>query len=197
MVAAATAKKTENSVTVFRRQVIQTGSYEPAEASCAVTLTIADGSSEEEVADLIARWGSVLELSNYEALGVGYEIAEDGSVEMLAKSIPGVSASGPPAVAAAPVAAPAPAGGGGGSLEDVWRNLMDNQSDWWDPNWSKKMDPNSNFNKKGPDYKRRSDGKGLWLTKQDGTVLVPGWFVCPFTSKTASDLASIGAQIRI
>jgi len=193
---AATAKKAENSITVFRRQVIQTGSYEPAEASCSVTISVDDGTSEEEVADLITRWGSVLELSNYEALGVGYEIAEDGTVAMLEKSIPGASASGPPAVAPAPAAPPAPAGGGGGSLEDVWRNLMDHQSDWWDPNWSKKMDPTSNFNKKGPDYKRRSDGKGLWLTKQDGSCLVPGWFVCPFTGKTAADLASIGAQIR-
>ena len=196
MAAATTAKKAENSITVFRRQVIQTGSYEPAEASCSVTITVDTDTSEEEVADLITRWGSVLELSNYEALGVGYEIAEDGTVAMLEKSIPGASASGPPAVAPAPAASPAPAGGGGGSLEDVWRNLMDHQSDWWDPNWSKKMDPNSNFNKKGPDYKRRSDGKGLWLTKQDGSVLVPGWFVCPFTGKTAADLASIGAQIR-
>jgi len=161
-----------------------------------VTISVDDGTSEEEVADLITRWGSVLELSNYEALGVGYEIAEDGTVAMLEKSIPGASASGPPAVAPAPAAPPAPAGGGGGSLEDVWRNLMDHQSDWWDPNWSKKMDPTSNFNKKGPDYKRRSDGKGLWLTKQDGSCLVPGWFVCPFTGKTAADLASIGAQIR-
>jgi|TARA_R110000824_G_scaffold122258_2_gene279159 hypothetical protein len=193
---AATAKKAENSITVFRRQVIQTGSYEPAEASCSVTITVDADTSEEEATDLITRWGSVLELSNYEALGVGYEIAEDGTVAMLEKSIPGASASGPQAVAPAPAAPPAPAGGGGGSLEEVWRNLMDHQSDWWDPNWSKKMDPSSNFNKKGPDYKRRSDGKGLWLTKQDGSCLVPGWFVCPFTGKTAADLASIGAQIR-
>ena len=78
MVAAA-AKKTENSITVFRRQVIQTGSYEPAEASCAVTLSIDADTSEEEVADLLTRWGAVLELSNYEALGVGYEMAEAAS----------------------------------------------------------------------------------------------------------------------
>ena len=194
MAAATAAKKAENCVTVFRRQVIQTGSYEPAEASCSVTITIDADTSEEEVADLITRWGSVLELSNYEALGVGYEMAEDGPVAMLAKSLPGASAS-TPTVPASP-APTAPAGGGGGSLEDVWRNLMDHQSDWWDPNWSKKLDPNSNFNKKGPDYKRRSDGKGLWLTKQDGSLLVPGWFVCPFTGKTAADLATIGAQIR-
>ena len=114
MVAAA-AKKTENSITVFRRQVIQTGSYEPAEASCAVTLSIDADTSEEEVADLLTRWGAVLELSNYEALGVGYELAEDGTVEMLAKSIPGASASGPPPIdrptVPAPAASPAPAGG--------------------------------------------------------------------------------------
>ena len=192
--AAATAKKAENCITVFRRQVIQTGSYEPAEASCSVTLTIDADTSEEEVTDLITRWGSVLELSNYEALGVGYEMTDDGTVSMLSKSLSGASEGGTVAPAAAP--APAPAGGGGGSLEETWRHLMDHRTDWWDPNWSKKLDPAANFNKKGPDYKRRSDGKGLWLTKQDGAVLVPGWFVCPFTGKTAADLASIGAQIR-
>jgi len=192
--AAATAKKAENCITVFRRQVIQTGSYEPAEASCSVTLTIDADTSEEEVADLITRWGSVLELSNYEALGVGYEMTDDGTVSMLSKILPGASEGGTVAPAAA--LAPAPAGGGGGSLEETWRHLMDHRTDWWDPNWSKKLDPAANFNKKGPDYKRRSDGKGLWLTKQDGAVLVPGWFVCPFTGKTAADLASIGAQIR-
>ena len=194
MATATTAKKAENTFTVFRRQVIQTGSYEPAEASCSVTITVDTDTSTEEIADLITKWGTALEISNYEALCVGYEVADDGTVEMLSKSLPGASASAP--AAPAPPSPSAPTGGGGGSLEDIWRNLMDHQSDWWDPNWSKKLDPNSNFNKKGPDYKRRSDGKGLWLTKQDGSVLVPGWFVCPFTGKTAADLATIGAQIR-
>ena len=194
MATATATKKTDSTFTVFRRQVIQTGSYEPAEASCSVTLAVDADISTEEIADLLTQWGTALEISNYEALGVGYELAEDGTVAMLAKSLPGASASTP--TVPAPAATPAPAGGGGGSLEEIWRNLMDHQSDWWDPNWSKKMDPNSNFNKKGPDYKRRSDGKGLWLTKQDGSLLVPGWFVCPFTGKTAADLATIGAQIR-
>ena len=193
--ATATTKQTESTVTVFRRQVIQTGDYEPAEASCSVTIAIDGDTSQEEVADLITQWGSVLEISNYEALGVGYTLEEDGAVQMLAKSVPRATASAPVPAAPAAAAAPAPSGGGG-SLEEVWRHLMENRTDWWDPNWSKKLDPAANFNKKGPDYKRRSDGKGLWLTKQDGAVLVPGWFVCPFTGKTAADLAAIGAQIR-
>ena len=189
--ATATAKKTENTITVFRRQVIQTGSYEPAEASCSVTIAVDAEASQEEIAEQIAQWGTTLEIANYEALGVGYEMEENG-VRMLSKSIPGPTTDAP--------MAPAPAGNsstsGGASGDALWRHLMDNKTDWWDPNWVKKQDPDANFNKNGPDYKRRSDGKGLWLTKQDGSVLVPGWFVCPFTGKTAADLATIGAQIR-
>ena len=119
MATATTAKKAENTFTVFRRQVIQTGSYEPAEASCSVTITVDTDTSTEEIADLITKWGTALEISNYEALGVGYEVADDGTVEMLSKSLPGASASGTVAPAAAP--APAPSGGGGGSLEEIWR----------------------------------------------------------------------------
>jgi hypothetical protein len=81
-------------------------------------------------------------------------------------------------------------------MADFWTDLMTNQSGWWPPNWEKKLDPAANFNKKGPDYKRRGDGKGIWLTKPDGTSQIPDWFVCPFTGKTAPELASIGAQIR-
>ena len=80
-------------------------------------------------------------------------------------------------------------------MSDFWTDLMNNQSGWWPPNWEKKLDGTFN-NPKGPDYKRRGDGKGIWLTKPDGSSQVPDWFVCPFTGKTADELASIGAQIR-
>ena len=73
---------------------------------------------------------------------------------------------------------------------------MSNKDNWWDPNWQKKLDPNANFNKAGPDYKRKSDGKGLWLSKKDGTSLVPNWFNCPFTQKTSSELTEISNTIR-
>ena len=188
--ATATAKKTDNTFTVFRRQVIQTGSYEPSEASCSVTITLTGDESQEEVADLIAQWGTTLEIANYESLGIGYEM-EEGGVRMLSKSLPGPTADAP--------VAPAPAGNpttGAAGQDALWRNLMDNKTDWWDPNWVKKQDPNANFNRNGPDYKRRSDGKGLWLTKKDGTDLIPGWFVCPFTGKASAELAGIGASLR-
>ena len=118
--------KAENTFTVFRRQVVQTGKFEPAEASCSVTVTLAGDEDQEAVANLIAEWGTTLEIAN----------------------------------------------------------------------WEKKLDPNANFNKNGPDYKRRADGKGIWLTKKDGSSLVPEWFVCPFTGKSANELADIGTSIR-
>lgn len=189
------AEATSNTVTVFRRQVIQSGSYEPAEASCSVTLTIGEDVGQEDVAALIGTWGETLDIANYEALGIGYEVTEQG-VRMLQKSVP--AAGAPSAVAAPPSGTPtyAPKGKGGGSLDDIWRDLMNNKKDWWDPNWEKKLDPDANFNKAGPDYKRRSDGKGIWLTKKDGSSLVPDWFVCPFTEKDSAALSAVGAEIR-
>lgn len=184
-----------NTVTVFRRQVIQTGDYEPAEASCSVTLMIDEGMDQNSVASMIAEWGTTLDIANYEALGVGYEVDEQG-VRMLQKS---VSRNSAPAAVAAPAqgnTSYAPKGTGGGSLDDIWRDLMNNQTGWWPPNWQKKLDPEANFNKNGPDYKRKSDQKGIWLTKKDGTSLVPDWFVCPFTGKSANDLKQVGAEIR-
>ncbi len=86
---AATTKKTENTFTVFRRQVIQTGSYEPAEASCSVTVAVDAESTQEQIAEQIAEWGATLEMSNYEALGIGYEITEQG-VRRLEKVFPGL-----------------------------------------------------------------------------------------------------------
>ena len=57
---AATTKKAENTFTVFRRQVIQTGSYEPAEASCSVTIAVDAEMSQEQIAEQIAEWGATL-----------------------------------------------------------------------------------------------------------------------------------------
>jgi|TARA_R110000824_G_scaffold175454_2_gene353891 hypothetical protein len=193
--AVATTKKTENTFTVFRRQVTQTGAYEPAEASCSVTITVDGDMAQDAIAEQIAEWGNTLEMANYEALGIGYEITEQG-IRRLDKSVPGNTAS--TSVAAA-VPGPAPRSApivGGSPMGDFWTDLMNNQSGWWPPNWEKKLDPEANFNKKGPDYKRRGDGKGIWLTKPDGSSQVPDWFVCPFTGKTAAELASIGSQIR-
>ena len=72
---AATTKKTENSFTVFRRQVIQTGSYEPSEASCSVTITVDPTLTKEELGVEIAEWGATCDIANYEALGLAYEVA--------------------------------------------------------------------------------------------------------------------------
>ena len=190
--ATAPTKKTENTFTVFRRQVIQTGDYEPAEASCSVTIAVDSETSQEDIAEQIAEWGNTLEMANYESLGIGYELTEQG-VRRLQKSVSGTAKSAP--VAAAPTGNSS-SGSSGGTLDSLWRDLMDNRTDWWDPNWQKKLDPAANFNMNGPDYKRKSDGKGLWLSKKDGSVLIPNWFVCPFTGKDSNELTTISATIR-
>ena len=53
-----------NSITVFRRQVIQTGDYEPAEASCSVTIPMDADASMEDVGKEIAKWGTTLDIAN-------------------------------------------------------------------------------------------------------------------------------------
>jgi len=187
--------KAENTFTVFRRQVVQTGKFEPAEASCSVTVALAGDEDQEAVANLIAEWGTTLEIANYEALGIGYEMTESG-VRRLEKSISQPDANDSVAPSTSGNQAPAAPAIGGNGLDSIWRDLMNNKTQWWDPNWEKKLDPNANFNKNGPDYKRRADGKGIWLTKKDGSSLVPDWFVCPFTGKSANELAEIGTSIR-
>ena len=187
--------ETNNTFTVFRRQVVQTGKFAPAEASCSVTIALTGDESQEAVANLVAEWGTTLEIAIYEALGVGYEMTESG-VRRLEKSLPEHTATAPVAQPAEGNKAPAAPAIGGNGLDSIWRDLMNNKTQWWDPNWEKKLDPNANFNKNGPDYKRRADGKGIWLTKKDGSSLVPDWFVCPFTGKSANELAEIGTSIR-
>lgn len=185
--------ETNNTFTVFRRQVIQTGKFEPAEASCSVTIALPEGSSTEDTAKMIAEWGTTLEIANYEALGVGYELDEQG-VRMLQKSIPGNDSPDP--VAAPAPGNTAPASFGAGTLSELWRDLMTNQSNWWTPNWQDKLNPEKEVNPNGPDYKRKADGKGIWLSKKDGTPLIPDWFVCPFTSKDVKELQTVAKQVR-
>ncbi len=191
-----TEENTTNSFTVFRRQVIQTGDYEPAEASCSVSITIDADASQEEVAEEIAKWGTTLEIANYEALGVGYELTEQG-VRLLEKS---VRSSTPDATVAKQATGNKSYSNAnsskGGSLQDVWRDLMDNQTMWWPPNWQDKLNPDKDVNANGPDYKRKADGKGVWLSKKDGTPLIPDWFVCPFTGKDAAALKEIAREVR-
>ena len=185
----------ELTITVFRRQVLQTGAYEPSEASCSITLPITEDITPKDAEKMIEEWGTTLDIANYEALGIGYEVTEQG-LRRLSKSVSGHATSAPMAEPSTGYTPPPTPIIGGSSLDQIWRHLMDNRSDWWDPNWVKKQDPEAKFNKAGPDYKRRADGKGLWLTKKDGTSLVPNWFVCPFTGKTSTELSSIGTEIR-
>jgi len=189
--------ETNNTVTVFRRQVIQTGKFEPAEASCSVTIALPEGSSMEDTAKMIAEWGTTLEIANYEALGVGYELNEQG-VRMLQKSIPRSDTADPVETSTAgnTTTSYAPKGTGGGGLADLWRDLMNNQSAWYSPNWQDKLNPEKQVNPNGPDYKRKADGKGIWLSKKDGTPLIPDWFVCPFTGKVAKELNDVAGQVR-
>ena len=185
--AAATAKKTEIRVTVTRRSVMQVAPYESEEASSSVEFSMDGDASAEDVMGEQSAWSDRLATANYESLGIGYEITEV-AVRRLQKSVSGDEPR--PAVAAAPP--PRPAASGGGAQDDLWRDVMNNNSKWF-TNWPEQLDGSEN--PKRPAYRRSADGKGLWLTRKDGSANFPNFFVCPKTGKTGEALTEIGNQI--
>jgi hypothetical protein len=184
------ATSNEIRVTVSRRSVAQVAPYESEEASASIEFSMDAGSSEEDVTGSVQAWGDRLATANYEALGVGYEVTEV-AVRRLQKSVSGGNQGSPVASAPAPAAAPS----GGGDADDLWRHLMDN-SDQWYTNWPQQLDGAENAAR--PAYRRKSDGKGLWLARKDknGTPAFPHWFVDPDSGKAGDALAEVGRQIR-
>jgi len=182
------AKSNDIRVTVTRRSVMQVAPYESEEASSSVEFSMDAGASAEEVMGEQSAWSDRLATANYESLGIGYEITEV-AVRRLQKSVPGGNES--PAVAAAQ---PQPAGGQPtrGAQDDLWRDVMNNNSKWF-TNWPEQLDGNEN--PKRPAYRRSVDGKGLWLTRKDGSANFPNFFVCPKTGKAGEALTEIGNQI--
>jgi len=72
---------------------------------------------------------------------------------------------------------------------------MNNSGNWF-TNWPDQLEGKDNPTR--PAYRRRGDGKGLWLTRKDAnsSPAFPSWFVCPQTGKTGDALAEVGRQIR-
>jgi hypothetical protein len=182
------AKSNDIRVTVTRRSVMQVAPYESEEASSSVEFSMDGGASAEEVMGEQSAWSDRLATANYESLGIGYEITEV-AVRRLQKSVPGGNES--PAVAAAQ---PQPAGGQPtrGAQDDLWRDVMNNSSKWF-TNWPEQLEGSEN--PKRPAYRRSADGKGLWLTRKDGSANFPNFFVCPKTGKTGDALTEVGNQI--
>ena len=181
------AKSNDIRVTVTRRSVMQVAPYESEEASSSVEFSMDAGASAEEVMGEQSAWSDRLATANYESLGIGYEITEV-AVRRLQKSVPGDTPR--PAVAAAQ---PQPAAtSGGNAQDDLWRDVMNNSSGWF-TNWPEQLEGGEN--PKRPAYRRSADGKGLWLTRKDGSANFPNFFVCPKTGKTGEALTEIGNQI--
>ena len=177
-------------VTVSRRSVTQVAPYESEEASSSIEFSMDEESSDLEVTSQVQAWGDRLATANYEALGVGYEVTEV-AVRRLQKSVSGGNQGSPVAAAPAPAAAPS----GGGDADDLWRHLMDNADQWY-TNWPEQLSGSENAAR--PAYRRKSDGKGLWLARKDknGTPAFPHWFVDPNSGKAGDALAEVGRQIR-
>lgn len=174
-------------VTVTRRSVTQVAPFESEEATSSVEFSMDANASAEEVMGERLAWSDRLATANYEALGLGFEITEV-AVRRIQKSVSGDNSRA--AVAAAPTRS-APASGGG-AQEDLWRDVMDNGNKWF-TNWPEQLEGNENA--KRPAYRRSSDGKGLWLTRKDGSANFPNFFVCPKTGKSGDALTEIGKQI--
>jgi len=187
---ATSSKLTDIRVTVARRSVTQVAPYESEEATASIEFSMEGDSSSDDVIAEAKAWGDRLATANYEALGVGYEITEV-AVRRLQKSLPGGSPGSP----VAPAPAPAAPAAQGVTQEDLWRDLMNNSSQWF-TNWPDQLAGTENA--KRPAYRRKGDGKGLWLAQKDaaGTPCFPHWFVDPQTGKTGEALAEVGKQIR-
>tara|TARA_R110002051_G_scaffold14982_4_gene47507 strand:- start:3445 stop:4017 length:573 start_codon:yes stop_codon:yes gene_type:complete len=182
-----TVNSNEIRVTVTRRSVMQVAPYESEEASSSVEFSMDGNASAEEVMGEQSAWSDRLATGNYESLGIGYEITEV-AVRRLQKS---VSASDTSTAVAATPARPAVTSGGS-PQDDLWRDVMDN-GDKWFTNWPEQLDGNEN--PKRPAYRRSTDGKGLWLTRKDGSANFPTFFTCPKTGKAGDALTEIGKQI--
>ena len=180
----------DTRITVSRRSVAQVAPYESEEASTSVEFTMSADSSPEEILDAAQEWRNSLARANFEALGVGYEEI-DAVVRRLQKSVPGDNQS--VAMAAPPPSAPPTAAAD--STGNLWRDLMNNSGNWF-TNWPDQLEGKDNPTR--PAYRRRGDGKGLWLTRKDAnsSPAFPSWFVCPQTGKTGDALAEVGRQIR-
>jgi hypothetical protein len=183
-------KSNDIRVTVTRRSVMQVAPYESEEASSSVEFSMDAGASAEEVMGEQSAWSDRLATANYESLGIGYEITEV-AVRRLQKSVPGSNPGSP----VAPAPAPAAPASSGESDDVVWRDLMDNSSNWF-TNWPDQLAGTEPA--KRPAYRRKGDGKGLWLARKDAacTPNFPHWFVDPQTGKTGEALAEVGKQIR-
>ena len=174
-------------VTVTRRSVMQVAPYESEEASSSVEFSMDGGASAEEVMGEQSAWRDRLATANYESVGIGDEITEVAGLRAQ-KSVSGGNET--PAVGAAPP--PRAAASSGGTQDDLWRDVMNNNSGWF-TNWPEQLDGSEN--PKRPAYRRSGDGKGLWLTRKDGNANFPNFFVCPKTGKTGDALTEIGNQI--
>lgn len=176
-------------ITVSRRSVAQVAPYESEEASTTIEFSVDAGTSQEEILDTAKQWRNELTMANLEALGVGY-VAVDDVIQRLQKSIPGNNES-----AAMEVPATAPPTATADTTGSLWRDLMNNSTNWF-TNWPDQLAGNDSPTR--PAYRRRGDGKGLWLTRKDAnsSPAFPSWFVCPQTGKTGDALAEVGRQIR-
>jgi len=179
----------DTRITVSRRSVVQVAPYESEEASTSIEFTVAADSSPEEILDAAQEWRNNLARANFEALGVGYEEV-DAVVRRLQKSLPGSNES-----VAMAVPATAPPTATADTTGSLWRDLMNNSNNWF-TNWPDQLTGTDSPTR--PAYRRRGDGKGLWLTRKDAnsSPAFPSWFVCPQTGKTGDALAEVGRQIR-
>lgn len=164
-------------ITVSFSRKVNLGNYESAEAYVAVQSDVAIDASDEDKIAAVKSAFLLARASAYEQLGIKFNVDEAtvvqerlervfGPVEVVEEypNYTDVVVPEPPTAPRSDTAAPK-------SKKALWQELESNPERWYDNRVGKK-------NPKGPDFKRKATGEGLWLEYQ-GKSAVPAGVTVP------------------
>jgi hypothetical protein len=168
-------------ITVSFSRKVNLGNYESAEAYVAVQSDVAIDASDEDKVNAVKSAFLLARASAYEQLGIKFNVDDATVVQERLERVFGpvevveerpnyteVDIPQPPTAPRSDTAAPK-------SKKALWEELASNPERWYDNRVNKK-------NPKGPDFKRKATGEGLWLEYQ-GKSAVPAGVEIPDPSQ--------------
>jgi hypothetical protein len=153
--------------------------YGSEEMSIFSQLPLADSTTIDEVEDKVKATTAFLKTLIFEQLGLPSTLGEDGVVRevdsnaeadnrgAIPRRTAAAAPSQPPAAAkkpSAPVKKQPAKSAAAAEKADLWREWVDSPDHFWDnrPEVTGKPKPNP----RGPDFKHRESGKGLWIDEK-------------------------------
>jgi hypothetical protein len=165
-------------ITVSFSRKVNLGNYESAEAYVAVQSDVAIDATDEDKIAAVKSAFLLARASAYEQLGIKFNVDDATVVQERLERVFGpvevveeypnytddIDIPQPPTAPRSDTAAPK-------SKKALWQELESNPEKWYDNRVGKK-------NPKGPDFKRKATGEGLWLEYQ-GKSAVPAGVTVP------------------